>query len=138
MSTKELGKATSNKLYVGLMVAFFGALFLNNTLIPILILAVSTLVIVGGLIRSLPQFSDVSEEIYRLQLFLLIASLLVVIFWYLLPAIVPLLHTAQLPVAVNGSTSFPKFPRALGIILEVGGQTLSLVGLIVALIGLRK
>lgn len=138
MSIEELGKATSNKLYVGFMVAFFGALFSGNSSVPILILVISILVIVGGMFRSLPQFSGVSEEIYKLQLFLLVASLFVVIFWYLLPYIVPLLHTAQLPVAVNGSTSFPKFPRALGIILEFGGQTLSLVGLIVALIGLRK
>lgn len=137
MSTEELGKATSNKLYVGFMVAFFGALFFGNSSLPILILVISILVIVGGMFRSLPHFSGVSEEIYKLQLFLLVA-LLFVIFRYLLPYIVPLLHTAQLPVAVNGSTSFPKFPRALGIILEFGAQTLSLVGLIVALIGLRK
>jgi len=137
VSTEELGKATSNKLYVGLMVAFFGALFLNNTLIPILILAVSALVIVGGLLRSLPQFSGVSEEIYKLQLFLLIASLLVIVFWSLLPSTIPFLHMTH-PVADATTASVSRFALALSVILTEGGPVVSTAGAIVALVGLRK
>jgi hypothetical protein len=129
------------RLYIGFLLAFIGAVIsVGPALISVLILAIGVMIIIGDVFRSLPQCSDVSEEIYRLQVFLLVASLAVVIFWYVAPSIVSFISygIVRRSAVAAGGPRLSHFALAWSTILTDAGPILSLAGLIIAFFGVRE
>ncbi len=142
----ELKKANFNKLYVSLIIAILGEFFMNTPYtfaIPMSI-AISILIITGEIIKIYIHKENLSHNIWKFQVFLILILLIPVLISLFAAASFPITalksHTKIISGAVN-AVSGKELPKSIiwkTTIWSVIPPIISLLGIVLAFFELRK
>jgi len=131
----------SRLLYLGFGIAIFSLFFSGNNSITIFTILVSIFILVANIFRVQSSSAYVREEIHKLQIFLIIISLFLVTFELLIPDIKVLYRISNFklpPGATYGSANHYDNNSKVFAIINVIISSLSIIGLIISIFGLKE
>ncbi len=135
MDTRK--KALSQKVYVGLLIAMVGACLVGGSnLFWLFTLAISILVIATNIFEL--RFDDEVEEFFKLQIFLVIASIIVTTFLRVIPAIYSSVYITQKPAGASYVEKVSNAVIARVIVTALSGPIINLIGFLIALVGVKN
>jgi len=132
-------KALSQKVYVGLLIAMVGAcLVAGSNLFWLFTLAISVLVIATNISELWFNEKVKAEEFIKLRIFLIVASIIVIIFLRVIPAIYSSVYITQNPAGASYVEKISNAVIARAIVTTLSGPVINLIGFLIALAGLKN